>query len=60
MTFLAWEYGNQQRGELPSLLARTENAKKAWESVNKLGAGEQCGRGKEGREGRGCPGGQIC
>lgn len=39
MTFLVWEYGNQQRGALPSLLAWPENAKKAWESVNKRGAG---------------------
>lgn len=51
MTFLAWEYGNQQCRELPSLSARTKNAKKAWESVNKLGAGWQCKRGKQGREG---------
>lgn len=47
MTFLAWEYGNQQHGALPSLPAWTENAKKAWESVNKLGTGKQCRRREE-------------
>lgn len=63
MTFLAWEYGNQQHGALPSLPAWTENAKKAWESVNKLGTGKQCRRREEKGVrggGGGCPGGQIC
>lgn len=55
MTFLAWEYGNQQHGALPSLPAWTENAKKAWESVNKLGTSKQCRR----REEKGVHGGVV-